>query len=290
MSFRAGKRQIIVRTSQSRNVNTRRASSLNGCASWRGQQSHGSQRDNSHLFGGAMAQFLPAYNYMMDSEDAQRKYLTVADPVRVKPGDPPDVAQRKQTAQAISGINSYFWPADFVRILSCGPAARAYAVQQFYQAKFWTPLLLAQMNDQTVANCVLDDGVNQGDGTACEAAAGGGERCVDGEYGRTRTAVFGRGRRHGAADGGGREQLRGGEFAAGVRDAAHCGLRTHRWARCGGLGGTSEAVEGNGGVSVSASVRQKGPPRSGPFCVHDIALKLRPALRRMRQGSPFAVD
>ena len=38
-----------------------------------------------------MAQFLPAYNYMMDSEDAQRKYLPVADPVRVKPGDPPGV-------------------------------------------------------------------------------------------------------------------------------------------------------------------------------------------------------
>ncbi len=112
-----------------------------------------------------MAQFLPAYNYMMDSEDAQRKCLTVADPVRVMPGDPPDVAQHKQTAQAISGINSYTWPADFARILSCGPAARAYAVPQFYQAKFWTPLLLAQMNDQTVANCVLDDGVNQGDGT-----------------------------------------------------------------------------------------------------------------------------
>ena len=112
-----------------------------------------------------MAQFLPAYNYMMDSEDAQRKYLSVADPVRVTPGDPPDVVQRKQTAQAISGINSYFWAADFARILSCGPAARAYAVQQFYQSKYWTPLLLAQMNDQTVANCVLDDGVNQGDGT-----------------------------------------------------------------------------------------------------------------------------
>ena len=114
-----------------------------------------------------MAQFLPAYNYMMDSEDAPRKYLPVADPVRVMPGDPPDVAQRKQTAQAISGINSYTWPADFERILSCGPGelARAYAVQQFYQSKYWTPLLLAQMNDQTVANCVLDDGVNQGDGT-----------------------------------------------------------------------------------------------------------------------------
>ena len=74
-----------------------------------------------------MAQFLPAYNYMMDSEDAQRKYLPVADPVRVKLGDPPVVAAAKQTAQAISGINSYTWPADFERILSCGPAARAYA-------------------------------------------------------------------------------------------------------------------------------------------------------------------
>ena len=113
-----------------------------------------------------MAQFLPAYNYMMDSEDRLRKYLPVADPVRVKPGDPPVVAAAKQTAQAISGINSYTWPADFERILSCGPAARAYAVQQFYQSKYWTPLLLAQMNDQTVANCMLDDGVNQGDGTA----------------------------------------------------------------------------------------------------------------------------
>ena len=138
-----------------------------------------------------MAQFLPAYNYMMDSEDAQRKYLPVADPVRVKPGEPSDVAQRKQTAQAISGINSYTWPADFARILSCGPAARAYAVPQFYQAKFWTTLLLAQMNDQAVANCVLDDGGEPGRRYGCAAAAGGGERCVDGEYQRARAALPG---------------------------------------------------------------------------------------------------
>lgn len=118
-----------------------------------------------------MAQFGPAYDFLMESEDSQRRCTVVADPVpqRPNPADNAAIAADnllRESAQAISGINSYSFPQDFARIASLPQAARGYAVQQFYQAQFWTPLLLAQLTNQVVADFVGDAAVNEGAGAA----------------------------------------------------------------------------------------------------------------------------
>jgi len=112
-----------------------------------------------------MANFLTCFNWTMGSEDAGRKYATVADPVRVLDTDTPEVAALKRNAQSISGINSYSWPKEFAFINSLPLDQRAVPVQAFYYANFWNHWY-AQLTSNDVAKRVFDMAVNGGPGTA----------------------------------------------------------------------------------------------------------------------------
>ena len=93
-----------------------------------------------------MSQFQPAYEFVMDNEDAARAYAIV-----------PDVG-----GFAISGINSASFPEEYADIASVPQSQRGPAVANFYQTKFWTPLNAGGIADQDLANRVLDEAVNAG--------------------------------------------------------------------------------------------------------------------------------
>jgi lysozyme family protein len=96
-----------------------------------------------------MADFLPAYNFTMDNEDAGREYKIV-----------PDVG-----GSAISGINSHSFPGEYAAIAAIAQHERGLAVEQFYERHFWNQWL-AQLDSQDLANRVFDAAVNMGPGTA----------------------------------------------------------------------------------------------------------------------------
>ena len=127
-----------------------------------------------------MADFTIAYNWMMDNEDAGRKYATVPDPTRDDPN-----------AQACSGINSHSWPEDFAFINSLPQADRATAVQAFYYKNFWNHWY-AQLTSDDVAKRVFDMAVNAGQRAAVKLLQQAVNWCgdpatpmlaVDGEWG-----------------------------------------------------------------------------------------------------------
>jgi len=98
-----------------------------------------------------MSQFSPALSFLLANEDRLREYAAV-----------PDVG-----GCAIAGINSASFPADYAKIVRIIPnSARASAVAEFYQSKFWTPMNLGGLDSQDLANRVLDEGVNAGAKTA----------------------------------------------------------------------------------------------------------------------------
>jgi len=114
------------------------------------------------------AQFTPAFDFLLNSEDSQRKYAEVPDPVPVNEGDSLEVKAAKQTAKAISGINSYYHPIAFVGVQSTPQAARGPLVAEFYEKSFWNPLHLGELASQDLASRLLDCAVNQGPGTAVQ--------------------------------------------------------------------------------------------------------------------------
>ena len=96
-----------------------------------------------------MANFQVAYNWMLDNEDSQRQYKTVSD----------------AGGQAISGINSKAFPAEFAAINSCLQAQRGKLVEDFYQRNFWNRWF-DQLALDDLAKRVFDASVNMGEGTA----------------------------------------------------------------------------------------------------------------------------
>jgi lysozyme family protein len=96
-----------------------------------------------------MSDFLPAYNFMMDSEDAGREYKQV-----------PDVG-----GSAISGINSHDFPEEFAAIAAIPQSQRGDLVCAFYRNHLWNQWL-EQLQSQDLANRVFDASVNMGSGTA----------------------------------------------------------------------------------------------------------------------------
>lgn len=98
-----------------------------------------------------MADFLTAYNWMMDNEDRGRQYKMVPD---APPG-----------AFAISGINSVAYPSQFAAINTIPQPQRGSAVQSFYQTEFWNTWFTQLLSDD-VAKRVFDSAVNMGPGTA----------------------------------------------------------------------------------------------------------------------------
>lgn len=101
-----------------------------------------------------MADFSTCYNFMMDNEDAPRACAVIHDPTAVYPA-----------AQAISGINSAFYPAQFAVIAALPQSQRAVAVESFYQKEFWNKWFDALASTDVAAR-VFDTAVNMGPGTA----------------------------------------------------------------------------------------------------------------------------
>lgn len=119
-----------------------------------------------------MAQFAPALDFLLDNEDSRRQYAVV-----------PDAG-----GYAIAGINSNSWTSDYAAIAAMPQASRGPAVAAFYQTKFWNPLNAGGIDDQDVANRLLDESVNAGlrEGVVLlqrAANACGGTLTVDGSIG-----------------------------------------------------------------------------------------------------------
>lgn len=123
-----------------------------------------------------MADFDTCYPFLLSNEDYNPpRYETVPDPVR---GVDPN-------AQAISGINSHYWPIEFSTLNSLDPVFRADGIKNFYEENFWTPWL-AQLNSNRIAAMILDSSVNQGEGVAvklAQIAAGLSINSQDGKFG-----------------------------------------------------------------------------------------------------------
>jgi hypothetical protein len=101
-----------------------------------------------------MADFSTCYNFMMDNEDAPRACAVIHDPTTAYPA-----------AQAISGINSAFYPMQFTTIAALPQSQRAAAVESFYQKEFWNKWFDALASTDVAAR-VFDTAVNMGPGTA----------------------------------------------------------------------------------------------------------------------------
>lgn len=97
-----------------------------------------------------MSEFAPALSYILDFEDPRREYAIV-----------PDAG-----GYAISGVNSKAWPIEYNDIADLPQPERPAAVAAFYLKNFWTPLRLAEINSQDIANRVMDATVNMGPITA----------------------------------------------------------------------------------------------------------------------------
>ena len=98
-----------------------------------------------------MATWDICYSWMLDNEDAGRKFELVPD---APPG-----------AHAISGINSAAFPAQFAQIAAIAQDQRGPAVEQFYQQEFWNQWF-DQLTSDELAKRVFDAAVNMGSGTA----------------------------------------------------------------------------------------------------------------------------
>lgn len=128
-----------------------------------------------------MAQFPPAYDYVMRFEDPEKTYASATD---------------NNGAGVISGINQASFPSDFAFINSIIQPQRGPAIARFYDSRFWTPLMLGGLESQDVANRVMDAAVDMGPSTGVKLlqeavnALHGGSVGVDGLMGpQTREAT-----------------------------------------------------------------------------------------------------
>jgi lysozyme family protein len=110
-----------------------------------------------------MGNFNTAYEWMMDNEDAGRKYALVPD---APPG-----------AHAISGINSAAFPNEFAVIAALPQAERAEPVKDFYKTHFWNRWFEEILSDEVVKR-VFDAAVNMGEGTAVKLLQAATESAV----------------------------------------------------------------------------------------------------------------
>ena len=99
-----------------------------------------------------MADFLIAYNWLMDSEDPSRTFAQIADTAPAGCTGP---------CFAIGGINSGAWPMQFQEIAAASANHREPLIQQFYRRHFWNEWF-AHLIDDNVAKRVFDLAVNGG--------------------------------------------------------------------------------------------------------------------------------
>jgi lysozyme family protein len=98
-----------------------------------------------------MAQLNQALDFILDNEDRHRSY---------------EPAMDNNNYPVIAGINRKSWTSEYDAIAKLPVAKRPSAVEDFYNANFWQPMKLQELNSQDVANRVMDMGVNAGYGTA----------------------------------------------------------------------------------------------------------------------------
>ena len=120
-----------------------------------------------------MANFQTCFSFVLPNEDTDPpRFEIVADPVH---GVDPD-------AEALSGINSHFWPSQFRLIAALPQDQRGPAVATFYEANFWNRWF-AGLNSNRIAAMTLDAAVNQGEGWAVRFLQGASNAVVDGAWG-----------------------------------------------------------------------------------------------------------
>lgn len=117
-----------------------------------------------------MASFDVAFNWVMDTEDPQRRYAEKGD----------------NKGRVISGVNSRAWPEQFAQLQLIPQALRGLAVKTFYQVNYWNRWL-EQLHSDEVAKRVMDMQVNGGPAVRylqhAIAEAGGKALTIDGEWG-----------------------------------------------------------------------------------------------------------
>jgi hypothetical protein len=117
-----------------------------------------------------MANWGTCYNWAMDNEDRSRACKIVPDPVspHLTPGMSEDEKQaeiaKASGAHAISGINSYYYPAEFAKIAAIPAEQRPPLVEAFYKMEFWNRWFNALYSDD-VSKRVLDASINMGKST-----------------------------------------------------------------------------------------------------------------------------
>jgi len=105
-----------------------------------------------------MADFDTAFNWLMDSEDPERKFEPI-----------PDVG-----GKAIAGINSHSFPTAYARIAALSQPSRVASVYNFYLGYFWTPSWFSQLTSNEVTKRVFDAAVNMGSSVAVKLL----QRCL----------------------------------------------------------------------------------------------------------------
>lgn len=125
-----------------------------------------------------MANFITAFQWMIQNEDAQQACAVVPDATPMGAAGP---------CYAISGINSGSWPGEYAAIEALPQGSRLQAVQGFYQQHFWNNWFTQMVSDE-LAKRVFDFSVNGGAGTAVQTLqkavnALGGSLTVDGGWG-----------------------------------------------------------------------------------------------------------
>lgn len=129
-----------------------------------------------------MADWVNAYNWMMDFEDAARACKEASDAC------PSGVAG---PCFAISGINSGAWPEEFAVLAALPQAQREPQVKQFYREHFWNNYY-AQLVSDDLCKRVFDFAVNGGSGPSVRclqqalndlAGPAGAQLVDDGDWG-----------------------------------------------------------------------------------------------------------
>lgn len=141
-----------------------------------------------------MADFPTCYPFLLGNEDfTPPQYKIVPDPVRLDPAKhTPEECQKALEAQAISGINSYYWPEDFAAIAALPQAERGPAVASFYERRYWNNWFTQVVSNREAA-MILDSSVNQGSGVAvrlAQVAAGMPTDQQDGKFGPVTLAAI----------------------------------------------------------------------------------------------------
>ena len=120
-----------------------------------------------------MALFEVCFPFVLPNEDFDPpRFEIVPDPVH---GIDPN-------AEAISGINSHYWPKDFARIAAIPQTERGPAVSAFYETNFWNSWF-SELVSNRIAAMTLDASVNQGEGWAVRFLQGASGSVVDGLWG-----------------------------------------------------------------------------------------------------------